>query len=49
MGISNFSRNFFCFEFVSGFGEVPKTLEKVEQVKGIEPSARFVAKDFFIT
>ena len=31
--------SFLCFEGVSQIGEVPKTLEKVERVKGIEPSA----------
>jgi hypothetical protein len=32
--------SFLCFEGVSKIGEVPKTLEKVERVKGIESSAQ---------
>ena len=31
--------SFLCFEGVSEIGEVPKTIEKVERVKGIERSA----------
>jgi hypothetical protein len=40
--------SFLCFQGISKIGEVPKTFGKVERVKGIEPSARFVAKDSFI-
>ena len=32
--------SFLCFEGVSKTGEVPKTLGKVERVKGIEPSSQ---------
>tara|TARA_B100000674_G_scaffold40104_1_gene27953 strand:+ start:842 stop:1009 length:168 start_codon:yes stop_codon:yes gene_type:complete len=31
------SFDFFCFGFVSEDEEVPKTLEELERVKGIEP------------
>ena len=31
--------SFLCCEGVSEIGEVPKTIEKVERVKGIEPSS----------
>ena len=36
--ISTESFDFFCFGFVSENEEVPKTLEELERVKGIEPS-----------
>jgi len=32
--------SFFCIEGVSKTGELPKTLGKVERVKGIEPSSQ---------